>query len=79
MPTFTAEDRDTLRARVQAQITDIESAVSLEDVERNKVYAAGYVDALVAAGAIDQAEATEWRRKAEWVEEKAALRLEREG
>ncbi|MEH6353848.1 hypothetical protein [Pseudomonas sp. 3JA] len=78
MPTFTAEDRATVRAQVQAQITDIESAVSLEDVERNKTYAAGYVDALVAVGAIEQAEADDWRRKAEWVEEKAALRLARE-
>jgi hypothetical protein len=49
MPTFTPEDRETIRAQVQAQITDIESAVSLEDVERNKTYAAGYVDAMVAA------------------------------
>jgi hypothetical protein len=78
MPTFTPEDRETIRAQVQAQITDIESAVSLEDVERNKTYAAGYVDAMVAVGAVEQAEADEWRRKAEWVEGKAALRLERE-
>lgn len=76
MPSYTYEERTRILAQAREQIDDIERSESLDDVEWSKTYAAGYLAALEAIGAIDKSEAANFARAVEQAEWNAQERLD---
>jgi hypothetical protein len=65
MPSYTYEERVRILAQTGDHIAEIAEAESEDDAHLAKVYAAGYVAALDAIGAIDTNEAAKFERAME--------------
>lgn len=76
MPSYTYEERRRVLAQAREQIEDIERAESVDDMQACKIFAAGYLAALNAIGAIDTSEVSEFDRAIEQAEWNAVDRLE---
>lgn len=76
MPSYTYEERMRVLAQAREQIEDVERTESVDDMQSSKIFAAGYLAALKAIGAIDTSEVSEFARTIEQAEWDAVERLE---
>lgn len=76
MPSYTYEERMRVLAQAREQIEEIQRTESVDDMQSSKIFAAGYLAALKAIGAIDASEVSEFDRAIEQAEWNAVDRLE---